>query len=53
MFLPIDQYHGGWPECCIEPVGFLAGQWEFYLQVYFGTGVSPLYHGKRPSLFDP
>ena len=23
--------HGGWPECCIEPVGFLAGQWEYYL----------------------
>ena len=51
MFLPIGQYHGGWPECCIEPVGFLGGQWEFYLQIYFGTGVAPLFHGKR--LFDP
>eukprot|EP01079_Euglenida_sp_SAG-EU17-18_P007468 gene7468-1334_t len=47
MFVPISQYHGGWPECCIEPVGFLAGQWEFYLQMYFGTGVSPCYRGSR------
>jgi len=51
MFVPIDQYHGGWPECCIEPAGFLGGQWEFYLQIYFGTGVAPLFHGKR--LYDP
>jgi hypothetical protein len=28
MFVPLVQYHGGWPECCIEPAGFLAGQWE-------------------------
>jgi hypothetical protein len=21
MFVPIEQYHGGWPECCIEPAG--------------------------------
>ena len=47
MFVPIDQYHGGWPECCIEPAGFLAGQWEWYLAQYFGTGVSPCYRGKR------
>ena len=51
MFVPIDQYHGGWPECCIEPVGFLAGQWEYYLALYFGTGVSPCYRGSR--LYDP
>jgi hypothetical protein len=29
--VPIVQYHGGWPECCIEPAGFLGGQWEYYL----------------------
>ena len=40
MFVPLVQYHGGWPECCIEPVGFLSGQWEYYLMLYFGTGVS-------------
>ena len=51
MFVPIDEYHGGWPQCCIEPVGFLAGQWEWYLFMYFGTGVSPCYRGKR--LYDP
>ena len=51
MFVPIDQYHGGWPECCIEPAGFLGGQWEFYLQLYFGSGVSPCYRGHR--LYDP
>ena len=45
MFVPIDEYHGGWPECCIEPAGFLGGQWEWYLQMYFGTGVSPNYRG--------
>ena len=47
MFVPLVQYHGGWPECCIEPVGFLAGQWEYYLAMYFGTGVSPCYRGYR------
>ena len=47
MFVPLVQYHGGWPECCIEPAGFLAGQWEYYLQLYFGTGVSPCYRGTR------
>jgi hypothetical protein len=47
MFVPIDQYHGGWPECCIEPAGFLGGQWEYYLALYFGTGVSPCYRGAR------
>lgn len=47
MFVPIVEYHGGWPECCIEPVGFLAGQWEYYLALYFGTGVSPCYRGVR------
>lgn len=47
MFVPIVQYHGGWPECCIEPVGFLAGQWEYYLAMYFGTGVSPCCRGYR------
>ena len=47
MFVPIVQYHGGWPECCIEPVGFLAGQWEYYLALYFGSGVSPCYRGAR------
>ena len=40
MFVPLVQSHGGWPECCIEPVGFLSGQWEYYLMLYFGTGVS-------------
>ncbi len=29
MFVPIDEYHGGWPECCIEPVGFRSSQWEW------------------------
>jgi len=47
MFVPIDVYHGGWPECCIEPAGFLGGQWEWYLAMYFGTGVSPIYRGHR------
>lgn len=47
MFVPLVQYHGGWPECCIEPVGFLAGQWEWYLAMYFFTGVSPCYRGTR------
>lgn len=47
----MDRYHGGWPECCIEPAGFLSGQWEAYLQLYFGSGVSPCYRGRR--LFDP
>ena len=47
MFVPLVQYHGGWPECCIEPAGFLAGQWEYYLAMYFGTGVSPCYRGTR------
>ena len=47
MFVPLVQYHGGWPECCIEPVGFLGGQWEYYLALYFGTGVSPCYRGTR------
>eukprot|EP00750_Incisomonas_marina_P013765 INCI17536.7.p1 GENE.INCI17536.7~~INCI17536.7.p1 ORF type:complete len:859 (+),score=106.03 INCI17536.7:189-2579(+) len=51
MFVPIDQYHGGWPECCIEPVGFLSAQWEWYLAMYFGTGVSPCFRGHR--LYDP
>eukprot|EP00911_Craspedida_sp_UC1_P001207 UC1_evm2s912 len=51
MFVPIAQYHGGWPECCIEPAGFLGGQWESYLQLYFGSGVSPCYRG--PRLYDP
>jgi len=32
-------------------VGFLAGQWEYYLKLYFGTGVSPCYRGHR--LYDP
>mgnify|MGYP000564491319 CR=1 FL=1 len=47
MFVPIVQYHGGWPECCIEPVGFMSGPWEWYLFTYFGTGVSPCYRGTR------
>ena len=28
-------------------MGFLSGQWEWYLFMYFGTGVSPCYRGKR------
>merc|ERR1711871_257813 len=47
MFVPLVQYHGGWPEGCIEPAGFLAGQWEWYLAMYFGLGVSANYRGYR------
>lgn len=32
-------------------MGFLAGQWEYYLKLYFGTGVSPCYRGHR--LYNP
>ena len=28
-------------------MGFLGGQWEYYLALYFGTGVSPCYRGTR------
>mmetsp|Transcript_39281 Transcript_39281/g.126227 ORF Transcript_39281/g.126227 Transcript_39281/m.126227 type:complete len:761 (-) Transcript_39281:56-2338(-) len=47
MFVPLVKYHGGWPQCCVEPAGFLHGEWEFYLSMYFATGVSPCYRGTR------
>eukprot|EP01116_Phalansterium_solitarium_P011798 TRINITY_DN27588_c0_g1_i1.p1 TRINITY_DN27588_c0_g1~~TRINITY_DN27588_c0_g1_i1.p1 ORF type:complete len:718 (-),score=195.33 TRINITY_DN27588_c0_g1_i1:160-2313(-) len=47
MFVPLVQYHGGGAEATIEPLQQHLPEYEWFLGLYFGSGVMPCWRGYR------